>query len=194
MKAFSTPVLMGVDIGVQRVFIYYFLKEIAMKIFNTKENVPVAVIRDWGKVVTVCPVHEHTAMRTEMDPLVTVNFNSKLLGEYEEMVVMVTVVMTITKDVLTQEMGSIVEKDSVRVREQLQQFFSVCGKLAEIQINQAVDPEWEEDDDDISAITTGCYELLPVGGIAGGHTTIDELAAFQKETSDKLLRYQCVSL
>ena len=121
----------------------------------------VAVLSDDSSgFAVVAPIHEHLAVRTGFDPIVDATFEGPI-GE-AELVVSIVCSLTIRAECLKPRvLGRIDDEGTSLVKELWREFLGILSLLVKYQALEHFDPEWEEDDDDITPITAGIFQLCP---------------------------------
>ncbi len=150
----------------------------------------VLTISCYNEYWSVVPVHENIALRTEMDPVIDIY--SEKLDENFEAVAVVHSVTQIPRKAFTGKssyFGKVDDKTLADVKENIAGYHKALSKLSEIQHKEAFDPDYEEEYDDITPITSGIFELLPVFSCE-----LDELIEFNDDYCKPLMYWQGVGI
>jgi hypothetical protein len=143
-----------------------------------------------GEYWRVIPVHENIGLRTEMDPVIDIY--SEKLDEDFEAVAVVHSVTQIPEKAFSEEssyFGKVDDETLTIVKEHLSGYYQALSKLSEIQHKEAFDPDYEEDYNDITPITSGIFELLP-----SPTCELDELIEFNDEYCKPLMYWQEIGI
>jgi hypothetical protein len=156
---------------------------------NEQKQTLVLTTGKWENNWNIVPVHENLFLRTELDPLI--DLYSEKLGESFEIVAVVHYSMTISETAFKNNsyFGSVSDNCFNIVKEKISEYWTAIMKLSEIQLNESTIHDFEEDDDDISPITSGIFELCPVAGC-----DLDELIEYNNEISEILQPWHILAM
>lgn len=134
----------------------------------------------------VVPVHENLGLKTHLD--INLNLYSEKFEEFFEVCTIIHMNTRIPEVAFSNEkayLGSVTKEDSDNINKQISQYHLAISKLSEIQMKQSIDPDFVEDENDLSSITSGIYELCAVQTCS-----LEELIEFNDEYCQPLYYWQ----
>ena len=156
------------------------------KIDNTCSSMLVLAVKKIDSSWLVVPVHENIGLKTHID--INLSLYADKFDELFEVCTIIHMNTRIPESAFSDEsayLGTVSEKDLESVNKQIFQYRIAMAKLSEIQVKQSIDPDFNEDDNDLSSVTDGVYQLCAVQTCS-----LEELIDFNEEYCQPLYYWQ----